>query len=158
MPEWVDEGYDDLPFPDDFDFEALDEPSGSGSTTTPRAAIDPGRGFRPSASTRAASPTLPQSRIVTLLDELDDPQRLRLITDLTEPEQEFYRNHWRRGADKASKKRASKDVSSEDNVSDEEFTGPQPPARKQSYKRGGGFRRGGFRGRGRGRGRARGRK
>lgn len=159
--------YDDLPFPDDFDFDSLEEPSGSGETISQPhrdREADPGRAFRPPllpTTTIATDYTSPYSsrpsRIVAALDEMDDPNRLLLIPDLTPAEQDFYRNHWRRGADNGSKKRTAPG-DEEEECSDGGFSGPQPPAKKKTYKRaGGGFKRGGgFRGRGRGRGRARG--
>lgn len=94
-----------------------------------------------------------------MLDEMDDPNRLLLITDLTRAEQDFYRNHWRRGADKGSKKKTKKgDDGDEEDYEDGGFTGPQPTEKKKTFKRGGGFKRGGFRGRGRGKARGRSRK
>jgi hypothetical protein len=71
------------------------------------------------------------------------------VSELSAAEQDFYRNHWRRGADKGSKKRAQQDA--EDEWSDGEFRGPEP-SKKKVFKP---PARKGFRGRGRGRGRGR---
>jgi hypothetical protein len=83
---------------------------------------------------------------------MDRPDRLRLITELSEPEQDFYKNHWRRGADTGSKKRGQ--LAEEEEWDDGgEFTGPQPTEKKKVYKK----PARGFRGKGRAGGRGRGR-
>ena len=123
---------------------------------------DPGRAFRPSSTSTHTSTTTttktpfqpsssrqssPPSDILAMLDDQLRPDQLMMITDLTTAEQEFYKNHWRRGADKVKKRQ-------EDYWSDgEDGGGPQP---KKATKRAPAKR--GFRGRGRARGRGRGRK
>lgn len=165
---------DDFPFPDDLDFGSLEQsykPLSGPNASVHNSRIadtDPGRSFRPTtnlATTTALPHSSPyhihsdHSHIAELLDEMDDPTRLRLITELSQTEQDFYRNHWRRGADKGSKKRTQSD---DDEDEEEEeggvFRGPQPSERKKFVKRGGGYKRGGFRGRARGRAKGRPRK
>ena len=180
---------DDFPFPEEYDFEVIDPHTNlearSSSSVSHYKCADPGRSFRPSSTghatgysanttkcdTAIATHSSPprhipsddsrHSRVISMLEELDDPTRLRFITDLTESEQDFYRNHWRRGADKGSKKRKPKDMDDDDEEEEFEdggFSGPQPTAKKKTFKRGGGFKRGVFRGRGRGKARGRSRK
>jgi hypothetical protein len=138
----------------------ITRPDQIAKTTLP----DPGRAFRPSSTSTSTSTSTttkppfppsssrqssPPSDILAMLDDQLRPDRLMLITDLSTSEQEFYKNHWRRGADKVKKRQ-------EDYWSDGDEGGgggPQPKkaARRPVAKRG-------FRGRGRARGRGRGRK
>jgi hypothetical protein len=136
----------------------INRPDQTAKNTLP----DPGRAFRPSSTSTSTSTATknpfppsssrqssPPSDILAMLDDQLRPDRLMLITDLSTAEQEFYKNHWRRGADKVKKRQ-------EDYWSDGDEGGgggPQPKkaARRPVAKRG-------FRGRGRARGRGRGRK
>jgi hypothetical protein len=169
-------GYDDFDDGDFFsgvDLDSLDPPitststsnSGPETSSTKESSksssshihkIDPGLAFRPSTSIRQTRPSSsspressPPSDIIAMLDNDLRPDRLMFISELSAAEQDFYRNHWRRGADKGSKKRAQQDA--EDEWSDGEFRGPEP-SKKKVFKP---PARKGFRGRGRGRGRGR---
>lgn len=83
---------------------------------------------------------------------------IMLISDMPPDEQDFYRNHWRRGANKANPKtRALVDDGDDDmSGSDDDRFGVKMPTRNPP-SRGRGRGGWGFRGRGRGRARGRGR-
>lgn len=97
-------------------------------------------------SSRIRNPLIPLRINVQsgLLNELDREPGLPMLSELSEKEIEFYRNHWRRGADRAEEKR----VEIEDGVWEPTKKATRPKVPK----------RGGFRGRGRGRGRGKVRK
>jgi hypothetical protein len=181
--EWNEmDDFHDLDFLDYIDLDNLDIPqasasgSNTGSTSNPSSGTsktyDPGRAFRPS-STSNPEPNpqskdwhsivshrqrqcSPPSDIISALDDISRPDRLRLISELSVAEQDFYKNHWRRGADKGSKKRGQPD---DEGFSDDGggFNGPEPAEKKKTYNKRAPARRGFGRGRGRGRGAARGR-
>lgn len=174
--------FHDLDFLDDIDLDNLDIPqasasgSNTGSTSKPSSGTsktyDPGRAFRPSSTSNPEPDppskdwhsivshrqrqSSPPSDIISALDDISRPDRLRLISELSVAEQDFYKNHWRRGADKGSKKRGQLN---DEGFSDDGggFNGPEPAERKKTYNKRAPARRGFGRGRGRGRGAARGR-
>jgi hypothetical protein len=81
---------------------------------------------------------------------------IMLISDMPPDVQDFYRNHWRRGANKATPKRRTSYKGDDMSGSEEEGFGVKMPARAPP-NRGRGRGGWGFRGRGRGRARGRGR-
>lgn len=166
--------FDDDGLFDGIDLDSLNPPTSTANSSTSNSKIvpkpsnsgpsktvisDPGRAFRPSSalaptftkevkqqeysssSTRQSSPP---SDLLTMLDDQLRPDRLMLISDLTEAEQDFYKNHWRREG-RAKKRNVA------DEWSDGEDMGPQPTKKKAARRPA----KRGFRGRGRGRGRGR---
>ena len=144
VEEDYDKAFDD--FCDiDIDFDCLPTTTGLG----PKSPVQ----FQAIDSHTIARPTPPRSRypLVPISTNQDsaltaalDRPGLPMLHQLSEKEQDFYKNHWRRGADRAAEKRA------------EDRWAPEKAAAAKKAMRV--VKRGVFRGRGRGRGRGKGRK
>jgi len=97
----------------------------------------------PLPNPRAPLAPIPPNHQSSFTDTLDQLSGLPMLHQLSDREQEFYKNHWRRGADRAEERREEYNV----------------PARVQAApKTNAVAKRGGFKARGSGRGRVRGRK
>ncbi len=135
-----DKAFDD--FADiDIDFDPLPTTTTTttiGSRTTPPIP-------QPPPATRAPLVPVSMNRHSSLTEMLDREPGLPMISELPEREQEFYKSHWRRGADRAEERRDVQVV-------------PQVGRGSAVRKRTGFVKRGNFRGRGRGRGRGKARK
>jgi len=120
------------------DFDSLDSDPPLFPNTKARTPLKPLTTYLIPSSASTSMPLTPGGKE-------DEP--LMLISDLPEDVQDFYLNHWRRGADKS---RAG-EVDYEDEQREK-----RDDARRKANATRGRFGRGGFRGRARGRGRAKG--
>ena len=133
----------------DFDFESLhSRPVGTSSQSK---AIRPVP--KPKSPQRDRNPILSpllshSDKQTPLTRSLDENPGLPMLSQLPDDEQEFFRSHWRRGADRAEQRQDMDDI----------YASETRLERDTVKKRATPVRRGGFWGRGRGRTRGRGQK